>query len=64
MAIGIGLARLLSGVPFNGQRLTTLVTPDAVVLSVTVSAAVGVFFGMYPATRAAGLRPIEALRYE
>jgi putative ABC transport system permease protein len=64
MAIGVGLARLLSGLPFNGQRLTTLVTPDAVVLSVTVSAAVGVFFGMYPAMRAAALRPIEALRYE
>jgi putative ABC transport system permease protein len=64
MAIGIGLARLLSGIPLNGQRLTTLVTPDAVLLSVTVSAAVGLFFGIYPATRAARLRPIEALRYE
>jgi putative ABC transport system permease protein len=64
MAIGIGLAHLLSGIPLNGQKLTTLVTPDAVLLSVTVSAAVGLFFGIYPATRAARLRPIEALRYE
>ncbi|HLH26122.1 MAG TPA: ABC transporter permease [Chloroflexota bacterium] len=64
MGIGIGLAHLLSGVPLNGQKLTTLVTPDAVLLSVTVSAAVGLFFGIYPATRAARLRPIEALRYE
>ncbi|HEY7065740.1 MAG TPA: ABC transporter permease [Chloroflexota bacterium] len=64
MAIGIGLAHLMSGVPLNGQKLTTLVTPDAVLLSVTVSAAVGLFFGIYPATRAARLRPIEALRYE
>jgi putative ABC transport system permease protein len=64
MAIGIGLAHLLSGIPLNGQKLTTLVTPDAVILSVTVSAAVGLFFGIYPATRAARLRPIEALRYE
>ncbi len=64
MGIGIGLAHLLSGIPLNGQKLTTLVTPDAVVLSVTVSAAVGLFFGIYPATRAARLRPIEALRYE
>jgi len=64
MGIGIGLARVLNGVQLNGQPLTTLVTPDAVLLAVTVSAAVGLFFGIYPASRAAALRPIEALRYE
>jgi putative ABC transport system permease protein len=64
MGLGIGLARLVAGVELNSQKLTTLVTADAVILSFTVSAAVGLFFGIYPAMRAARLRPIEALRYE
>ena len=44
--------------------MPTLVTPDIVILAVSVSVGIGLFFGFYPAWNASRLNPIEALRAE
>ena len=63
--IGASVARLLNGRPFVGSNpLQTAFSWDIALLALGVSAAIGLFFGIYPAMRAASLHPIDALRYE
>jgi putative ABC transport system permease protein len=63
-AIGIGVGSLGARMIADQFQWPTRVSPNAIALAFGCSAAVGVFFGYYPARRAARLDPIEALRYE
>jgi putative ABC transport system permease protein len=64
IAIGWGISRLIGRVQLGGNGITPVVGLDSVLLATLFSMAVGLFFGIYPATRAARLQPVEALRYE
>ncbi len=60
--IALGLAAALAIAQFAGWRI--LVSPAAVALAVAFAFVIGVFFGFYPARKAAHLNPVEALRFE
>ena len=60
IACGFGLAKIVTQV----WSYPTMISPDSIILAFAFSAITGIFFGFYPATKAAKLDPIEALRFE
>ena len=62
IGVGIGFAGASILGSFTGWH--TVVSPETVMVALVFSAGVGIFFGFYPARKAAALNPIEALRYE
>jgi putative ABC transport system permease protein len=62
--IGIALGSIAALAIIRAMELSGSASLSAIAMAFLVSAAVGIFFGVYPATKAAKLEPIEALRYE
>ncbi|HLA77608.1 MAG TPA: ABC transporter permease [Vicinamibacteria bacterium] len=63
-AVGIVLGVAVSQTLTRGIGWPTTITPQSVAIAFAFAAMVGIFFGYYPARKAANLDPIEALRYE
>ena len=62
--LGYWATRAIDGKTLAGQTFTTVFSTEFAILALAVSTGIGLFFGIYPAIRAARLHPMVALRYE
>jgi len=60
ISLGVGVSKLIAAF----ANWNTLITPSSIAMAFGSAAFIGIFFGYYPARKAAYLDPIEALRYE
>jgi putative ABC transport system permease protein len=60
ISLGVGASKLIA----TFANWNTVITPSSVAMAFSSAGIIGVFFGYYPAHKAASLDPIEALRYE
>ena len=63
-ALGVAMAYAGSMAITKFSPLAVTITASGIIIAFTFSAAIGIFFGFYPAKRASALKPVEALRYE